>query len=120
MVFEKLPTRPKLNAWTKQDPSPGTLYNEKIELSIIALPLQGKFGTAVDCWINWGWKGELGSVGCSCTESLLWWTWTGELINSAVYIFLHRGDVWLVTSSQSNEMSGSDSACDRLDFSTCA
>jgi hypothetical protein len=33
----------------KQDPSPGTLYSETIELSIIALPLEGKFGTAVDC-----------------------------------------------------------------------
>jgi hypothetical protein len=32
----------------KQDPSPGTLYIEKIELSIIALPLERKFGTAVD------------------------------------------------------------------------
>jgi hypothetical protein len=53
-------------------------------LSIIALPLEGKFWTAVDCWINWGWKEELGSVGCSCTESSLWWTWTGELISSAV------------------------------------
>jgi hypothetical protein len=33
----------------KQEPSPGTLYNETIELSIIALPLEGKFWTAVDC-----------------------------------------------------------------------
>ena len=50
MVFEKLPTSLSLiHGRKKQDPSPGTLYNETIELSIIALPLEGKFGTAVDC-----------------------------------------------------------------------
>jgi hypothetical protein len=52
----------------------------------LSLGLVGNFSKTiqVDCWINWGWKGELGSVGCSCTESSLWWTWTGELISSAV------------------------------------